>query len=595
MADEKGTWKRFKRLKLDPKRLAVRARRAETKTTRHAHRFVLSKLDSLRHAKQNIVLWLSIIAVLIAAILVQMTWFQKSYHAESWTPGGTYAEAVRGKIDTLNPLFATTESELSASKLLFSSLYKYDNTGHLKTDLASNVAISKDLSTYTVTLRDDVTWSDGESLTAEDVVFTVEKMQSPDVRSVMYRDWSQVQAEVVDSRTVKFVLPAAYASFPHTLTFAILPKHILRDVADENLRQSTYSINPTGSGPFELKVLQQSTDGSHKIANFGAREDYYEGAPLLSRFEIHAFENNRTMSRSIQAGEVNAASDLLGHEKSDNYMTQTYAVNNGVYVFFNNSSPIFKDKTVREALRYTTNTAKLRDSTKQATRPLDTPLLQSQVENTSLPSAPGYDLAKAKQLLKKAGWKMNSSTGILQKGKTVFEIRAVAPKESQYEAMLEELKNEWIQVGVSVTIETYDPENKTQDFVQQIIQPRSYDVLLYELVLGVDPDVFAYWHSSQGETFGYNLSNYDSTLSDDILSSARTRVDTKIRNEKYRDFAQQWIKDVPAIGVYQPMSSYVYGPSVNPVIPTNGMPSMSDRYTDVLYWAADKSDVYKTP
>jgi len=106
VTDEKGTWKRYKRLNFSSKALSRRAKRAETKTTKHAHKFVITKLDSLRSAKQHIVTWLAIMVFLIVAVGVQMYWFQKAYRADTWSEGGTYAEAVQGPIDTLNPLYA---------------------------------------------------------------------------------------------------------------------------------------------------------------------------------------------------------------------------------------------------------------------------------------------------------------------------------------------------------------------------------------------------------------------------------------------------------------------------------------------------------
>ena len=207
MADEKG-WKRFQRLGFDSKKFSRRARRAETTTARHAHKFVLSKLDSLRSARQHITLWLLLIVVLIGAVALQMYWYQQAYRATAWKEGGTFAEAVLGPISTLNPLYATTPAEQSASKLLFSSLYRYDDTGNLADDAATSMTVSPDGKKYTVTIRDDVSWSDDVKLTADDVVFTVDLMKSPEVRSVMYNNWVDVSADAIDTRTVVFTLPA---------------------------------------------------------------------------------------------------------------------------------------------------------------------------------------------------------------------------------------------------------------------------------------------------------------------------------------------------------------------------------------------------
>ena len=127
------------------------------------------------------------------------------------------------------------------------------------------------------------------------------------------------------------------------------------------------------------------------------------------------------------------------------------------------------------------------------------------------------------------------------------------------------------------------------------MQPRAYDVLLYKLVIGVDPDVYAYWHSSQAGRAGYNFANYRSGISDEALSSARARTDAALRNEKYKAFAGQWLKDAPAIGIYQSVMQYVYRPSVQPDIADKGVPNEVDRFSNIRYWSAQQQPVYKTP
>ncbi len=197
MASEKGNWKKFQRISFDSKTFSKRALRAETSTTRHAHKFVVGKLDSLRNVKQHVIAWLAIIGVLIIAAALQMFWYQQAYRTSAWKDGGTYAEAVMGPINTLNPLYASTPAEQSASKLIFSSLYTYDDTGSLSDDLARSLEVTTNGKEYIVTMRNDAKWSDGAKLTAQDVVFTVDLMKSADVRSVMYGDWSDVTAEAM--------------------------------------------------------------------------------------------------------------------------------------------------------------------------------------------------------------------------------------------------------------------------------------------------------------------------------------------------------------------------------------------------------------
>ena len=598
MADEKGSWKRLQRVKFDSKTFSKRALRAENTSTRHARKFVVGKLDSLRNVKQHVIAWLAILGVLIGAVALQMFWYQQAYRTMAWKDGGTYAEAVIGPIATLNPLYASTPAEQSASKLLFSSLYNYDDTGNLSDDLATSMTVAQSGKEYVVTLREDAKWSDDVKLTAQDVVFTVNLMKSADVRSVMYGNWLEVTAEAMDDRTVKFTLPAQYASFPHALTFSVLPRHVLEDVPQGSIRQSTFSVSPVGSGPFTLRLLQNSPDGRHKIANLSASSNYYKSSPRLARFELHGYNDQDDMMRALQTGEVNAAAGTNAQRSdlSKIYTTKEYPVSSGVYALFNSERVALKDQKVRQALQVGTNTEDVRDAIGYRVPSLYLPFVDGQLQGDDIPAAVGYDVEKAKTLLDQAGWTIPSGQSVRQNAAgQQLELTVVTVKDATYEKVLERISGQWRELGIKVSTDIKDPSGPGQDFVQSTLQPRDYDVLLAKLEIGADPDVFAYWHSSQATRSGRNFANYRSAVADEVLSSARTRSEPELRNEKYKSFAQQWLNDAPAIGLYQSVIQYVYRPSVLPDIKSNGMPSEVDRYSNVRYWSAEQLPVYKTP
>jgi hypothetical protein len=151
--DKKRAWKRFE-LRKRSKGIRRQARKVEGATIRHARRFVVNRWDKIRDIRLHIILWLGGVGLLIGLVGLQMTWFQKSYIAKAAVSGGTYAEAVRGPIDTLNPLYAATPAELDVSHLLFSSLFSEDSTGHLKGDIATTMENASD-KTFTVHMRRD--------------------------------------------------------------------------------------------------------------------------------------------------------------------------------------------------------------------------------------------------------------------------------------------------------------------------------------------------------------------------------------------------------------------------------------------------------
>lgn len=600
MDNDKFDWKRFQRLRFDSKKITKHAKRAETVTAKHAHRFVIQKLDIIKDIRQHVTLWMTIVIVLIASVAVQMVVSQTSYTVNAPIDGGTYGEGMLGPIDTLNPLYATSSAELSATRLIFSSLYDYDQTGHLRADLATSINLDKSRKIYTVTLRQDAKWQDGEKLTAQDILYTVRVMKDPQARAnaVLHDSWQDVRVLEVDDHTVKFVLPAAYASFPHALTFAVLPAHMLQNIPDGSLRESAFSISPVGSGPFSFRLLQTvDANTGQKVVHLLGFEDYYRGKPKLARIEIHAYNSSNAIAAAVSGREVNAALDVNDATRKlpNNFVTKAYPINNGVYALINTESLVMKDPKVRKALQLGTNTAAVRKVIGLSVPPLDLPFLPGQINDTTLPPKPAYDVSLAKGVLSGAGWNQVTGNQVRTKKKQELSLRLVAVKNTQNHAIITELSKQWTALGFKIDIVEFDPTMTNQSFAQSILQPRNYDVLINELAVGADPDVFAYWHSSQASSSGLNFSNYRNSVADDALLSARLRSEANLRDQKYRSFAQQWLTDVPAIGLYQSVMVYTHSPQSTALPENIILPNTASRYSTVLYWTADRGSVYRTP
>lgn len=578
------------------KDLSRRMKKVEGATVKHARRFVFRRLDNFQEVRRHIAIWVLAIGVVVGASGLQLMWYQQSYRATAFANDGTYAEAVMGKIETLNPIFASNSAEESASNLLFSRLLSYDKTGNLNYDLAEKMEISDDQKNYTVTIRPDARWQDGIYVRAKDVVFTVNLLKNPATRSTI-TGWSDVEVEEVDDRTVKFTLPAVYASFPHALNFLpILPEHILRNIEPSAIRENEFSTKPIGSGPFTLRFIQEIDKASgRKIIHLARNTSYYKGVPKLDRFQLHVYGNGDAIVRAINTSEVNAATDLsitdTSKFTSDRYVVEQKPINSGVYTLFNTSSPILSDIKVRQALQFATNTAAVRDSLGKNVPELYLPFVKGQLTG-DVPAAPNFDKQVAGRLLDEAGWVMNGN--VRTKDGVPLKLAFVTTKNNDFEKVQEVISAQWRAVGVTVTTTVVDPTDPAQNVVQNILQRRNFDVLLYQLTIGGDPDVYAYWHSSQAND-GFNFSNYANTISDDALLSARARIEPELRNAKYLTFARQWLNDVPAIGIYQATTQYVYNKSVHSLSNNDVLTSPSDRYADVLYWSVGDRLVHQTP
>ncbi len=585
------------KLRLGYKRLALRVKHAEGATQRHASRFILRRIENVRLVMTEIMIWLAAIALLIAGLGIQYSWNSQGSKKDGAKSGGVYVEGVIGNISTLNPLLAASEPEQAVSRLLFSSLYNYDVTGALHTDLAESMTV-KDDKVYTIKLRNAV-WHDGKKLTAEDVVYTINLIKNPQVRSPLRVNWLDISARAIDDSTVEFMLPAVYAGFSHALTFPVIPKHILQTVSPSSMREADFSSNPVGSGPFAVKRVQTSeSTSSTDVVRMEPNTKYYGAVSTLSRLELRAYGNESLLVKAVNSGEVSAASGLslsaADNIKSKQYSTKHWLLNKGVYLLMNNRSQTLQDARVRQALRYATDTSSIRATVGDNVARLDTPILQSQIAQ-KLPAAPDYNLDKAKALLKEAGWTYNQGQWKGKDGRPLAVAVTTSSGRDEYKKIVDALKQQWSKLGVDVQLREIDTNSTTTSFVQSVLQPRDYDALLYELELGADPDVFAYWHSSQASASGYNFANYSNRTVDNDLVGGRSRTNSALRAAKYIQFVNQWLNDAPAIGLYQSVGSYVLNNGASIVEPRGSLNTMNDRYADVTTWSTGKASVYKTP
>jgi peptide/nickel transport system substrate-binding protein len=598
MADDThDKWSRLPKITFNSRVIKKRLRKVEGATVKHAHKFVIKRWSNIHEVKWNVVGWIVTMGLLIAATGLQLMWYQQSYKTTAPTNDGTYAEAVLGPIDTLNPLFASTSAEQSASYLIFSSLLRYDTTGHLNHDLATNITINATNTVYTVSIRSDVKWDDGAKLTANDVAFTINLIKNPDVRSTI-TGWDDVAVKVINDTTIEFTLRSTYAAFEHALTFPIVPEHILGNISPISIRENEFSQNPVGSGPFKFSFIQNvDTTSNRKVVSMDRNNNYYGGTAKLARFQLRVYDTTDEIVNALSLNQVNAATDLLPTDvknvNSKQYTVSTKPIQSGVYAILNTKSTLLSDVTIRRALQLATNTVAIRSKLPSGTPALDLPFTNNQLTG-DIPKVPQYDLANAKKLLEDDGWKLNANS-IREKNGKELKLSVVTMKNSEFESVLGTLTGQWRDLGVTVETKVVDPTDVSQNVVQSILQPRNFDVLLYQLNIGADPDVYAYWHSSQISSQGLNFSNYSNTISDDALVSARARVEPALRNAKYITFAKQWLSDVPAIGLYQSTMQYVCSRNASSIASSDVLVSAVDRYNNVLDWSVGSRSVYKTP
>jgi peptide/nickel transport system substrate-binding protein len=586
----KSPLSQLKEIAPDRKTLRGRLRRMERVSLRHAHKFLVRRVSNLRDVRRHALSWVLLVALVSGIAVWQTNVSAAHYTAEVPAEAGIYTEGVFGAIDNLNPIFVATPAERSGSRLIFANLLDYDNKGDLVGELAERWWPEEDGKAYMVELRPNARWHDGQPVTADDIVFTFQLIKNADTRSPLYASWRNIGVKKIDPKTVRFGLPAPYAAFPTSLAIGMVPRHILQDIRPSELRTEPFNREPrVGSGPFTFQDLRAVDSAQqHYILRTAVNKDYVLGEPKLDGFQMHAYKDREDLAKAFRTQEVASVSDLtltqlknLGN--TGNYTQIDAPIYSGVYAFLNTENPILGDSKVRRALQLATDTQAIVDLYDNSVEALEGPLLPGQLGYRAKTRQPKLNLARANQLLDEAGWKMAKDSTRRTKNGQSLRLQMATVSSGDYPAIVEELMNQWRKVGVE-----FEPNLvKAEEIQQNVILPRAYDVLIYEIVIGRDPDVYAYWHSSQATERGFNLSNYNSPTADDALDSARTRLDPALRDAKYAVFAQQWIDDAPAIGLYRPSLAYVQNNSVV-TFQDHALVDPTDRYYNIRYWAAGR-------
>ena len=551
----------------------------------HIKENLIDRFSHIADIRLLILEWSLLIGALMMLAFAQAFWFGNSYAENVFVKGGTYTEATLGDVKTLNPLFATTSSEKTLSRLMFATLSTIDYSGHPGIGLAESIMPNEDGKVWTVKLRDGLKWSDGEPITNDDVIFTTDLIKNPAVGSAYGSNLAKVKVTINENNEIVFNLPTAYSDFITALNFPIVPKHVLGDADPQTLIENNFSNTPVTSGAFNYNATQATagTNSEEKVFYLSSNPDYYMGQTMLNSFAVHTYSSKDDIIASLNAGSTTATAELSGADadkvNTASFIQKNSSLNSGAFIFFNTSKEIVKNNEMRAAIRQGINIDKIREAAPD-TLALDYPLLKAQIKLNHYPEIPAHDTVAAKNKLDELGGGQPLKVDIATVSSGYLPNVAEAVK-----AQLEEL-------GFEVTVSSYE---ENQDFINNVISKRNYDILVYEIELGADPDLLPYYHSSQASASGLNLSNYRNILVDDLLLGARDTLNEELRVKKYESFLEHWVTDVPAIGLYQPNLTYYYNKNVRTFSNDVRLVTALDRFSDITSWAVTKATKNKTP
>jgi len=592
----------------------------------------------------------------VVLFVISLVWFgvaaASTQLSEVPKVGGNYTEGVVGGPQLINPLFSTlNDVDADVSRLVFSGLMRYDKDRRLIPDIASGFEVSEDKKTYTFYIRENAMWHDGTPFTASDVVYTIETVQDGRVGSPLRVSFEGVAVDAPTDHQVVFTLSEPYPSFLSSLTIGILPQHVWSNVAPETMRLAQGNLKPVGTGPYKFKRLIKDSTGVISRVELERFEHFYQDAAYIQEFNFVFFHDYEGLDGAIQAlrqQEVDGLHfipfSLREKVKRKHTTLKTLQLPQYSALFINqNNNAFLKDKNVRSALARGIDKDRILHETLSNEGEV--------IHGPILPGFPGfegnfnpyqYSIEEANKLLDESYERVGADTyknELKEKRITeLMEIRNASSTEGVDEEQLraevtaqveQELEQEfsetqlfyrknkdgqtlrvtvltadtpeykkasqiiagaWEELGIITNVEFVAPK----DIGREVLRKRSYDVLLYSVIVGNDPDQYPFWHSSQIEYPGLNLSSYANRSIDELLQKIRETDSEQEQENLYREFQSKLLEDIPAIFLYSPTYTYVLTEKVNG-FDIEHISHPSDRFTNVTEWYVKTKHVWRMP
>lgn len=544
-----------------------------------------------RRSTADRLLWHTVLAVFLGSLIYVGINISQNYTVDIPKQGSSVTEGIVGTPRFVNPVLAITRADHDTSALLFDGLMKIDERGNLAPDIADSIDIGAGGTQYTITLRDNEFFHDGTKLTTEDVAFTIQLIQNPELKSPLRGDWEGVNLTIVDEKTIVLTLPEPYAPFMENLTVGILPAHIWDSIAIEQIPFSEYNTSPVGSGSFMVDNVTFSDTGL--ITGYNLIASAYEPKePLLARYNLIFFNNEEELVAALEKGDIDSTAglsvDMLAQHSFPGYTTYQLPLPRTFSLFYNqNRSAALRDSAARYVLSNSIDKDDLIATVLHGygiSTDSPVPPTFGTVQSNSTTTANTYiepDAAYTDHLIEK-GWKRNED-GLWQKdidGNTETLAVTIATANSPvFVTTAEYIKTRWETFGIPVTIEQYEQSN----LIQNIIRPRAFTILLFGNDTGRALDLYPFWHSSQREDPGLNVAQYTNIDTDALLTSIRTENDFDRRAEALEGFVSIIRTENPAAFLYTPTFVYLVREDIT-LADMSKLGHPSDRFSNINSW-----------
>lgn len=436
--------------------------------------------------------------------------------------------------------------------------------------VAARVPVAEHNPVIEFRLRRDVRFHDGHALTARDVKFTYDAIMEPKNLSPRTADFEPIKhVEIIDDHTVRVVYKRLFSPAINAWTMGILPEHLLNaesldaemqernlsDAAREafGMRDSRFNRDPVGSGLFRF-VEWQGDEFIHLQRN----EAYWDGPAEYQDYYLRIVPDLLTQEMEFRAGAVDyygaQPHQVVRYKDDDRYQSFSSLQFVYTYIGYNNRRPLFADPVVRRALGMAMNvedfvTYILYGEGKRITGPYPP---NTQWYDSSVAPLP-YDPEAARALLEARGWRLNAD-GWLEKDGRIFEFTLITNSGNPVRKnVLTIAQDAWKKIGVKCNTQYFE----WAVFLKDFINTGDFDAVVLGWSMGIDPDLYQLWHSSQSGPQQLNFVGYQNPRADELIVRIRQEYDLDVQRELTHQLHRLIAEDQPYTFLYSPLATRV--------------------------------------
>ncbi|MEA5059968.1 MAG: peptide ABC transporter substrate-binding protein [Candidatus Pelethousia sp.] len=451
--------------------------------------------------------------------------------------------------DITDPLRVNTEEMLSLFSLIYEGLISVNETGKLTAELAESWTGDSASKVWTFTLRSGVKWHDGDAFTAYDVTATFTRLKEIGAESYYAYQAGKIESmRAVDEQTLEVTMEqGGYASL-YALAFPVM-------------EGGQAAALPVGTGPFKL----ESWTGQE--ARLVANTAWWKQRPYLDAITFVERDSNDTALASYQAGQLDmvpSSNTGVGRYRSESTTVLDVMTQTAELLLINNNNATLRDISIRKALSYAMDRGKIISNIyMNRAQPCDVPIPPDSWIYESKSKVYDYNLAKARELLTKAGWVQDEESGLLQKDGRTFTVRLLVNDSSDTtrKEAANLLSSQLTELGMKVEL-TAAPyalgQSQTQSEYLQKLSAGDYDLCLIGINLGRDGDLTPVMNPLGTAHYG----NYSVPELTAMAENILTAKDETAYREALSAFQLKFVEELPFIVLYFRLNSVVYSSNI---------------------------------